>query len=203
MVFGLWTVVREEPKRGHNRYYLCRCECGTEKPVYWGNLSQGYSTNCGCRGMRLFTSARRKHGMTDSVEYQTWGNMKDRCGNPSNKSYQDYGARGITVCDKWINDFAAFFADMGPRPSPQHTIERVNNDKGYSPDNCVWATKQVQKNNTRRNRRLTFNGETLTITEWSRRLGGHHRTVAWRLKRGWSLERALTEPRMVNQFRHR
>lgn len=127
--------------------------------------------------------------------------MKERCYEPSVKSYWDYGGRGITVCDKWLYDFPAFLADMGPCP-PGMTIDRIDNDRGYGPGNCRWATDVEQANNTRRNRRVAFDGETMTVTEWSRRLGVSTHCIVGRLSRGWPTERALTTPAVVgrNQY---
>jgi hypothetical protein len=112
--------------------------------------------------------------------------MRQRCLNPKSISFHDYGARGIGVCERW-NDFAFFLADMGPRPSKQHTIERTNNDLGYSPDNCVWATRSVQGKNTRRVRRLTFDGSSISISEIADRSGYKPKSVATFLRAGRSV----------------
>lgn len=119
--------------------------------------------------------------------------MKRRCGQKDSEHYHYYGGRGISVCGEWLHDFGRFISDMGRRPSKHHMIERIDNDKGYSPDNCKWATRIEQGHNKRNNRWLTFNGETLTITDWAARLGlGGGRDIIKRLTRGWTLERALT-----------
>lgn len=127
--------------------------------------------------------------------FQTWIAMIRRCGDPRSKGYENYGARGITVCERWRADFWAFVADMGERPSPKHTIERIKNDGHYAPDNCRWATDAEQKMNTRRNTLVTFKGKTLPVTEWARRLDIPPATLFWRLRNGVAPEIALTAPR--------
>jgi hypothetical protein len=120
--------------------------------------------------------------------------MTSRCVNPANDAYQAYGGRGIAVCDRW-QDFAAFAEDMGPRPSPLHTIDRRNNNGNYEPDNCRWATPSEQQRNRRNNRLLTLNGETLCLAEWAERLGITDDMIRQRLdKLGWTIEQALTTP---------
>jgi hypothetical protein len=118
--------------------------------------------------------------------------MRSRCLNPSDQNFANYGGRGITVCERW-RSFEAFLADMGERP-PGHSVERKDNDGPYSPENCVWATRVEQANNSRRNLRVAFQGETLTATQWARRFGLRPQVVRWRLHRGWPIERALAEP---------
>lgn len=128
-------------------------------------------------------------------EYNAWVLMRDRCTNPKNADWHNYGGRGITVCDAWRNDFAQFFADMGPKPSPAHQIDRVDNDKGYSPDNCRWATPKENTSNQRRTVFLEYDGKKLTQGEWSRITGLAAATILERRRAGWSDEEILTTPR--------
>jgi len=169
-------------------FWNCTCECGAEKKVDGCCLRRESTLSCGCLARERSTT----HGLADRHPvYNVWLAMRRRCGNPRDK---DYGGRGITVCDRW-NDFAVFLADMGDRPTPDHTIERIENDKGYSPDNCKWATRAEQNENTRQTKLITFNGVTLSRGKWAKRLGIHGRTLRSRLdKLGWSVERALTTP---------
>lgn len=136
---------------------------------------------------------QKKHGLSHTPECRAWHHMHDRCGDPDHPSYHRYGGRGITVCAEWL-DFETFYRDMGPRPSPKHTLERIKNDLGYCKDNCKWATRAEQAHNNRRTRLITFNGETLCLREWARRIGVHHSTIANRIQAGWSMERVLTRP---------
>jgi hypothetical protein len=131
--------------------------------------------------------------MHGSPEYGIWESMLRRCLNPKHKAFKDYGGRGITVCDRW-RDFSAFYADIGPRPSPRHSLERKDGNGNYEPTNCRWATKREQQRNTRRNVRLTFRGETRCLAEWADIMGLKRELVRGRIRLGWDAERALTTP---------
>lgn len=126
-------------------------------------------------------------------EYRSWLGMRQRCFQPNNPAYPGYGGRGITVCPEW-SDFAAFYRDMGPRPSPTHSLDRIDNDGPYSRENCRWATKSEQARNRRSNRLLTLNGETMLQSDWAKRLGVEDRRLEHRLSLGWTVERVLTQP---------
>lgn len=127
-------------------------------------------------------------------ERNVWHAMRSRCHTPTDKDYKNYGARGIRVCDRWRNSFAAFLSDMGPRPSPKHSIDREDNDGNYEPGNCRWATNEEQKANTRVVRLLTLGEETMPMRAWARRLGMRASSIKARLDAGWPIERALTQP---------
>jgi hypothetical protein len=133
----------------------------------------------------------RTHGATNTPEFRAWISLRHRCESPKSPSFKDYGARGITVCERW-SSFENFLADMGPRPSPDHSIDRRDNDKGYGPDNCRWATWAEQASNKRNNRVLTINGETRTLAQWARLAGLASSTLDNRLKDGWTLEEAVS-----------
>lgn len=140
-----------------------------------------------------------KHGLRGTAIYNIWVNMRRRCHDPSSHAYVDYGARGIAVCDRWMNDVAAFSADMGPRPSPKHMVERVNNDLGYSPENCIWATQKEQANNRRTTRLITYKGKTQCLLDWSKEIGVDHKTLERRIAKGWSLEVALSPSKFLKR----
>lgn len=123
-----------------------------------------------------------------------WVSMKQRCHNEKSTGYHNYGGRGIKVCERWLDSFENFLADMGPRPSRQHQLDRIDNDGPYSPQNCRWATRSEQLRNTRRSCYLTFNGQTLHIIEWAARLGVEAGALRARLRRGWSVKKTLTKP---------
>jgi hypothetical protein len=141
--------------------------------------------------------ARTKHGQArlgkTTRAYQRWKGMLGRCYNPKNARYPRYGGRGITVCEQWRQSFEAFYADMGD-PPPGLTLERTDNMRGYSPENCVWATPKDQSNTRHTNHPLTYQGVTLTLRQWEHRLGYPRFLLQTRLQRGWSEERAITTP---------
>jgi hypothetical protein len=138
--------------------------------------------------------ANKTHGMAGTREYSRWSNMKARCEKASHRDFGRYGGRGITVCERWRSDFQAFMDDMGPAPSDTHTIERIDGDGPYSPENCRWATPTEQASNRHTNQTITHQGETLTVQEWSRRTGIGAPALYWRLHDGWDAERILTTP---------
>ena len=133
------------------------------------------------------------HGLSGTLEYYAWQNMKRRCFNPNTKRYSDWGGRGITVCDRWLN-FENFLADMGLKPTPKHSIDRIDNDGDYSAENCKWSTKAEQQNNQRTNRLITIEGKTRTIAQWTKEMGFGEFVIYSRLKAGWSEFAAVMTP---------
>lgn len=190
--FGRLTALEPAPKKK----WLCRCECGRTVLVVRASLLKGGTRSCGC--LRREVAARgmgprmRRHGLSHLPECGIWRGMLDRCYNPRSRYFANYGGRGIEVCDRWRNDVAAFITDMGPRPSDAHSIDRIDNDGNYCPDNCRWATRIDQANNSRWNHVVTFRGETKTLAQWGRELALDPDVISERLVRGWSIERALT-----------
>jgi hypothetical protein len=192
---GRWTVIEAAGKDHAGRYrWLCRCECGNEKEVTSYSLNKGKSLSCGCYHDERCREAFGTHLETHKTpEYNVWCLMRSRCDSPGDQNYARYGGRGITVCERW-QSYENFLADMGRRPSESHTIDRVDNAKGYCPENCRWATKREQANNTRRNVLVTLDGKTASIAEWSRITGINQTTINLRLRAGWSHADALTKP---------
>ena len=138
-------------------------------------------------------SATHGHGRrgAQTQEFRTWISMRRRCNDPDYRAYPNYGGRGITVCERW-QSFQAFLDDMGPSPSPKHTLDRLNGDESYSPSNCRWATRIEQNNNRRNNLLLTVNGRTQTVAEWSREIGIGQATLKWRIRQKWPAERVIS-----------
>ena len=137
-------------------------------------------------------TGRKTHGAARTEAYRAWTSMLNRCRNKNNPAFAYYGARGITVCERWL-DYAVFCEDMGPRPYGM-TLERKDNNGSYCPENCIWASRETQTRNTRRNRYLSAGGEKLILTDWARRLNTHEATLIKRLKLGWSEEKTCLTP---------
>lgn len=188
--YGRLVVIERLPaksKTDGNARWFCRCDCGKGAVVYGQDLARGRTLSCGC----LQTERRFQHGKADSPTYAIWQMMLQRCENPTNKSYPNYGGRGIFVCDEW-HDFAKFYADMGDRPDGL-SLERKENSGPYVKWNCIWASITDQNNNTRRNRLIEFRGETKTIAQWAEITGLEWTTIRSRLDHyGWDVEHALT-----------
>lgn len=178
---------------GEVRAWRCQCDCGRTARVVTHKLIMGHTRSCGCLQAQVTTERNLRHGRSKTPEHDTWLAMRQRCSNPKHRSFKHYGARGITVCQRW-SSFEAFFADMGLRPSSRYTIERIDNEGPYSPSNCRWATRMEQGANSRRNRRLTYRGETLTLSEWARRFKIQRLTLLMRLKSGLTVAEALERP---------
>lgn len=166
--FGNLTVISEVAKRNKNGHilYLCMCDCGESKEILGASLRQGLTKSCGCAHKRKIT----KHGMYGTKVYQTWSGMRNRCNNPNNSRYHDYGGRGITVCEEWNNSFETFLRDMG-EPKSYESIERLDNSKPYSKENCIWATNKQQCNNRRSSVTVYFNGLQMTVEEYAKKIG--------------------------------
>ena len=133
------------------------------------------------------------HGMYRTPEYRAWKNMKARCFNPNHKDYPNWGGRGITVCDRWLN-LDNFLADMGSRPTAKHSLDRIDNNGDYSPENCRWSTRVEQQNNTRYNRLITIGNDTRTIAQWENKMGYGRGVIYNRLEDGWSEFDAVMTP---------
>ena len=184
--FGYLTVTKQVDSNKNNQIcYECLCDCGNTTIVTKNHLVTGHTKSCGCYKGRMCSSANFKHGQAGKRLYNTYYHMKRRCFNLKDKEYHRYGGRGITVCDEWLgkNGFENFYSwAMNSGYQDNLSIDRIDNNKNYEPSNCRWATPEQQMNNVNYNVRLTYNGETHTIAEWSRIIGIDQDTIQSRIK---------------------
>ena len=165
--YGRWTVLRRVKNRGRMIYWECVCECGVVKEVPRIALRSGASKSCGCFNLEVISSV--DHGMTGTPEYTCWCGMKHRCYNHKDSHWENYGGRGIKVCERWLNSFENFYADIGPRPDGM-TIERIDVNGDYEPSNCKWIPARDQHRNKTNSRRLTAFGREQLLVDWAREL---------------------------------
>jgi hypothetical protein len=201
--FGRLTVIeRRENNRHGKTMWRCQCACGASDFIVLANsLTAGRTLSCGCIQLEQLTKRNVGHNLSKHPLYPIWLGMMQRCHNPRSKPYVYYGSRGITVCERW-HSVENFIADIAPRPSAKHTLDRINNDRGYSPDNCRWATRSEQRDNQRplshqrgqhrTNRIITAFNKSLHLAEWAKQTGIHRATISTRLRAGWPPEKALT-----------
>lgn len=174
--------------------WRCDCDCGKQAIIVPHNLVAGNTRSCGCLRLDRVREVCSTHGQTVSRTYNIWINMRQRCGNPKHPEFHFWGGRGITVCDAWSASFEAFLVDMGECPSGM-SIDRKENDKGYGPDNCVWASSKEQANNRRSNHLITIDGVTLSIAMWAEKSGIPYGVLNHRVARKWPEHRMLEAPR--------
>jgi len=202
--FGRVTVIGDapyyvQPNGSVKRQVVGRCDCGVEKVFRSFDLKSGNTTSCGCLKVELAGTHTLRHGGAINGKhtrtYKCWCHLRDRCSNPNNKDYRNYGGRGIRVCARWLGreGFINFLSDMGERPIGK-TIERMNNNGNYEPGNCRWATKIEQGNNTRKNVFIEYDGKRKTAAEWEREMGLPPEVIAVRIRKGQSPHVAITTP---------
>lgn len=197
--FGRLTVEQLDTfrKKTNRRYWLCRCDCGRVTSANTTDLKSGKCKSCGCLKAEWLKNHATLHGESRTKLYGVWNAMKARCYNPNAARYPRYGARGIEVCDEWRHDYYSFKDwAIANGYAEGLTIDRVDVNGNYCPDNCRWITSAEQMKNMSSNRMLTHNGETHTLSEWAKMVGITAPTLSKRLKRGWSLEQALTTVRI-------
>lgn len=167
--YGRLTVINEAERVNKRRMWLCLCNCGNIHIVSADGLKSGRTKSCGCYNVEVAKLRRITHGLTESSEYVAWESMKTRCTNKKSEKYPDYGERGIKVCDRWLNSFENFYADMGKKPSTEHSLDRYPNVNGnYEPSNCRWATLIQQGRNKRNNIIIKFKGVEYPLSQWSK-----------------------------------
>lgn len=194
--FGRWTVIGDSIIEKHARKYLCKCGCEkqTVRYVLANGLKSGRSKSCGCYRSDLTHERCFIHGEIRTRLYNTWIRMRDRCNNPNNKEYKNYGGRGIKVCDEWEHSYESFKKwayENGydeKLKGIQSSIDRIDNNSGYSPDNCRWADMYTQCNNRSSNKYITYNGKTQTFSQWGREFGIKPHTIRYRYVLGYDLD---------------
>lgn len=184
--FGRLTVLKVQKSN-----CLCKCECGNEKIVNKAMMLYGRIKSCGCLRKEVTGTRLKTHGLSGTLTYKRWKSMKDRCSETTNKSYKKYREKGILVCARWLNSFENFLIDMGDCPSKEYSLERIDNLKIYSPENCKWATKKEQARNTSRNRIIEFNGVSHCASQWAEILGIPAYKIYKRFHKGLAIKDVL------------
>jgi hypothetical protein len=189
-LFGRLTPVSVVAKQGRRgAFWLCECACGSRTTVSHTKIISGHTKSCGCYNSEARAAKNYKHGQSKTKEHVVWMAMRSRCNNPHDKNYKNYGGRGITVCKRW-DSYTNFINDMGQRPSG-FSIERIDNSKGYSPENCTWASRRQQSLNKRTTVFVIYKGEKRPLVEVTSEADVSHLNVRRKLARGWSIERAI------------
>lgn len=198
--YGRLVVVGFSHKNKHGQpCWSCVCQCGGTSTPAAQDLRRGSTKSCGCQIKLSLVLANTTHGHTKdgkaSPENTAWQSMRARCSNPNRKDYARYGGRGVAVCDRWRESFENFLVDMGPKPTPQHSLDRINVNGNYEPGNCRWATMEEQARNKRTNVIVEWNGKKKTVVEWAEQVGVNYITLWHRIvKRGWPINEAMTRP---------
>lgn len=196
IVYNRLTIISEVEKRKSERYFICRCICGNEKVFRLVNLKTGHSKSCGCMKVESAHNINLTHGESKkTTEYSTWCGIKRRCYNKKEKSYRFYGAKGIKMCDSWLNSFDNFLKDMGRKPTKFHTIDRKNPNGDYCPNNCRWATVKEQQNNRSDNVKYNYDGKLYNLEELSFKLGIEKRTLYTRINKYGVDKQFLLKPK--------
>lgn len=190
MKFGRLDVISINKNNGKRIRWLCHCECGKEIVVDGCSLRTGNTKSCGCLKKEIIGARRRTHGKANTRVYRIWTGIHTRCTNKSDPRCSIYGGRGIKVCERW-NCFENFLADMGEPPDDTYSIDRIDPNGDYEPNNCRWSTAKQQSNNRRNNHRVEYQGKTQTLAQWSEETGISSPTLSYRLRHGWSASDAL------------
>lgn len=200
--FGKLTVLRlSETYEKGTALWVCQCECGNTTVVFASNLTRKHTTSCGCHKKANYKTMNLTHGATAGKmgeknsypsSYKIWCSMKQRCYDKNLPQYKYYGERGIAVCERW-HSYANFVADMGEPPIGK-SLDRIDNNGGYSPENCRWTDMKTQQRNKRNAHLITYQGETKSLAEWAEHIGVPRGNLHNRIFRGWSIHRAFTQP---------
>jgi len=191
--FNRLTVIKiVKRNKSGNVMWLCKCDCGNTKVINGSYLRSGHTKSCGCLQKEIISKINNTHNMTGSGEYKSWTEMKQRCFNKKNCHYKWYGKRNITVCDRWKNSFINFYKDMGERPR-EKTLDRIDNNGDYKPNNCQWSTQTEQCRNRRDNRLFVFRGKEVCMTEIAEILNVNPKSLYSRIYRSDNLEKTIKD----------
>lgn len=193
--FGRLTVVEISGRQNGHIMWKCVCKCGNIITVKGVHLRSGHTKSCGCYKSETAIQVHTTHGMSKKNIYSTWNGIIQRCENPNNRGFLDYGGRGITMCERWRDSFEAFYEDVSKLPHFRengYSLNRIDNNGNYEPNNVEWTDDITQANNKRNNRLITYNGKTQTLAQWADECGIKYHTLLIRLRRGWNTEKALT-----------
>lgn len=185
--YGRLLVIAFSGKRKNNRYWECQCDCGVVTVVAGGEICRGTVVSCGCLRKEKATT----HGMYKSSEFKIWQKMKSRCFNENHHGYKDYGGRGITVCNRWLK-FENFLEDIGNRPSPRHSIDRIDVNGNYEPSNCKWSTLKEQARNKQNTFYIEIDNKKMCLSEFCEVYSLKRSTARWRIKNGWCLAKVIS-----------
>jgi hypothetical protein len=189
--YGRLLVIRQMPRNSKFIRWECLCDCGNYTYPITSQLNSNNCRSCGCLQKDKAKEHNTRHGMTNTSEFGIWYTMKRRCNDPKVKNYNIYGGRGIKVCNRWMECFENFYEDMGPRPSEEHSIERLDTNGNYCPENCIWGTEEIQSRNRRNNVKVTINGVTKLMIDWAKDYGVDESLVRSRRAKGWSLNETI------------
>lgn len=190
--YNMLTVLEKLPPDKYGIRVKCLCDCGKTMSVHANAIKNGNTKSCGCYRTKKLKMPRSHGHCVNGVsgEYKAYFNMINRCYDVKNKQYKDYGQRGITVCQNWLNSFNHFIQDMGKKPTPKHSIDRIDNEGNYEPSNCQWATDKAQRRNKRNNVWVEYNGNTKIMSDWAIELGTNYVNLRKHIKRGKTFEQA-------------
>lgn len=193
--FNGCTVISRASNKGKYTAWNCICRCGNQFIARSGDIKSGNTKSCGCYCKEISGDKARTHGKRETRLYTIWSNMKSRCINTNNVNYKNYGGKGITICNSWMNSFENFYKWAIKNGYKDNlTIDRIDNNDDYKPENCRWADYKSQERNRTNNHVITYNGRTLSMAEWAEITGIPYKTLWKRIKDGWSAEKALTRP---------
>jgi hypothetical protein len=188
--YNMLTVMLDVGYSHGQQSYLCSCDCGNKLVIAGQRIRNGQSKSCGCLARKQTSQRHKTHGLSKTPEYRAWAKIKMRCTNPNDPNFYRYGGRGVGMCDEWYNSFEQFYKDLGKRPNGM-SLDRIDNNQGYSKDNCRWATPQQQAANRELSIVIDYDGKSMCLKEWSRHINRPYTTMLSHYKKGYSINQIL------------